>query len=131
MCMLSSKLPGKLRDGWNREVYSIRARHCKESQFKDLINYVEKVTTLVNYTLFSKEAAEQYLDKENVRADKNEKLEVMLSNMVKAQRVKYKIWMYEGKYFMCDASHYLCMIAVYSCHKQIKIVVRCCSNKVR
>ena len=86
--MLSSKLPGKLRDGWNKEVYSIRARYCEESEFKDLINHVEKLTTAVNYTLFSKEVVEQYLDKENVRVDKNEKLEVMLSNMVKAQRIK-------------------------------------------
>lgn len=27
ICMLLSKLPGKMRDRWSREVYSIRARH--------------------------------------------------------------------------------------------------------
>ena len=54
--MLLSKLPGKLRDRWNREVYSIRAKHSREPELKDLINYVDQETTLVSDLLFFKEA---------------------------------------------------------------------------
>ena len=67
ICMLLPKLPGQLRDRWNREVYCIRAKHSREPQFKDLINYVNKETTLVSDPLFSKEAVEQYLDKKLIR----------------------------------------------------------------
>ena len=34
ICMLLSKLPGQLRDRWNREVYSIRAKHSREPELK-------------------------------------------------------------------------------------------------
>ena len=68
--MVLSKLPGQLRDWWNREVYSIRAKHSREPEFKDLINYVDKETTLVSNPLFSKIVVEQYLDKRDVKVDK-------------------------------------------------------------
>ena len=42
ICMLLSKLPGQLRDRWNREVYSIRAKHSREPELKDLTSYVDK-----------------------------------------------------------------------------------------
>ena len=67
--MLLSKLPGQLRDRYNRKVYSIRAKHLREPELKDLINYVDKETTLVSDPLFFKEAVEQYLDKRGVKAD--------------------------------------------------------------
>ena len=70
ICMLLSELPGQLKDRWNREVYSIRVKHSRESEFKDLINYVSKETALVSDPLFSIEAVEQYLDKRDVKVDK-------------------------------------------------------------
>ena len=45
ICMLLSKLIGQLRDRWNRKVYSIRARHSREPELKDLINYVVDTET--------------------------------------------------------------------------------------
>ena len=70
ICMLLSKLPGHLKNRWNREVYSIRAKHSREPELKDLINYANKGTTLVSDPLFSKEAVEQYLDKRDIKIDK-------------------------------------------------------------
>ena len=46
ICVLLSKLPDQLRDRWNREVYSIRARHSRESELKDLIKYVDSIAEL-------------------------------------------------------------------------------------
>ena len=69
ICMLLSKLPGELGDRWNREVHSIRANHSRELERKDPINYVDKETASVGDPLFSKEAAEQYLDKRDVKDD--------------------------------------------------------------
>ena len=69
--MLLSKLPGQLRDRWNREVYSIGAKHSREAELKDLISYVDMETALVSdHPLFSKENVEQYLDKRDVKVDK-------------------------------------------------------------
>ena len=70
ICMLLSKFPGQLRDRWNREVCSIRVKHSREPQHKDLINHVGKEIALVSDSLFSKEAGEQYLDKRDVKVDK-------------------------------------------------------------
>ena len=69
ICMLLSKLPGELGDRWNREVYSIRAKDSREPELKDLINYVDKEAALVSDPLFSEKAAEQYLDKRDVKVD--------------------------------------------------------------
>ena len=74
ICMLLSNLLGQLRDRWNREVYSIRAKHSREPELKDLINYVDKKTALVSDPLFSKEAVEQYLGKSNVKVDKRRRV---------------------------------------------------------
>ena len=45
-CMLLSKLPGQLRDRWNRKEHFIRAKHSRTPELKDLINYVDKEKTL-------------------------------------------------------------------------------------
>ena len=74
ICMLLSKLPGQLTDRWNREVYSIRAKHSREPELKDLINYVDKETALASDPLFSKEGVEQHLDKRDVKVDKRRRV---------------------------------------------------------
>ena len=51
-------------------MYSIRAKHSKEPELKDLINYVDKETALVSDPLFSKEAVEQHLDKRCLKVEK-------------------------------------------------------------
>ena len=55
-------------------MYSIRAKHSREPELKDLINYVDKKTALVSDPLFSKEAVEQYLGKSNVKVDKRRRV---------------------------------------------------------
>ena len=72
--MLLSKLPGQLRDRWNRDVYSIRAKHSREPELKDLMSYDDKETASVSDQLFSKEAVEQYLDKRVVKVDKRRRV---------------------------------------------------------
>ena len=72
--MLLWKLPGQLRDRWNREKHSIRAKHSRELELKDLINYVNKETALVSDPLFSKKAVEQYSDKRDVKVDKRRRV---------------------------------------------------------
>ena len=50
-------------------MYSIRAKHLREPELKDLINYVDKETALVSNPLFSQEPVEQYLEKRDVKVD--------------------------------------------------------------
>jgi len=51
-----SKMPGNLRDRWNRNVYQIRSNRHREPAFKDLIDFIDKETILATDPLFSKEA---------------------------------------------------------------------------
>ena len=55
LCMLISKLPGGLIDGWNRIVQAIRRKQRRKPDFQDLIQFVEEETTLINDPLFSRE----------------------------------------------------------------------------
>ena len=66
MCLVLSKLPGHIRERWNRSVMSIRRRYSREPDFADLIHFVEDEATLVNDPLFSKEALSGYVDKREV-----------------------------------------------------------------
>ena len=52
-----------------------------------MINYVDKETALVSDPLFSQEAVEQYLGKEDVKIDKQEGLETMQSDLRKNQEI--------------------------------------------
>ena len=72
-------------------MYSVKVRHCRESECKDPINYVDEENE--NEILCYKETFEQYLEKRDVQIDKKEELEAMLSNIGKTQRIKYKIRM--------------------------------------
>ena len=56
ICIVLSKLPGNLRDRWNRNVYQIRTFQHREPLFKDLIDFIDKETILASDPLFSREA---------------------------------------------------------------------------
>ena len=58
--MLTSKLPGRLIDRWNRTVQAIRRKQTREPDLQDLIQFVEEETTLMNDLLFSREALHEY-----------------------------------------------------------------------
>ena len=55
-------------------MYSIRAKHSREPELKDLINHVDKETALVSDPVFFKEAVEQYLDTRDVKVDKRRRV---------------------------------------------------------
>ena len=57
ICMLLSKLPGKIRDKWVQAVMDARRKEHSEGTLGE--------TMLVNDPLFSKEAVDQYTDKKS------------------------------------------------------------------
>ena len=63
ICLLLSKLPGYLRDRWNRKVLQIRKREYREPSLRDLVDFFSEEFTLVNDPIFSKEALSIYENK--------------------------------------------------------------------
>ena len=55
LCVLISKLPGYVRERWNRKVLSIRRTHERDPKLFDLPIFVEEESMPVNDPLFSKE----------------------------------------------------------------------------
>ena len=104
--MLLSKLPGKLRDRWNKGVYSIREKHSREPELKDLINYVDKETALVSDPLFYKEAVDQYLDKTDVMVDKRRRVRsYAISSEEESKNKPDKDTKEKDKCVICGACH--------------------------
>ena len=66
MCLVLSKLPGNTGEKWNRNVMNIR-RHLRETDFADIIHFVDDEATLANDPIFSKEALSGYVDKKEAR----------------------------------------------------------------
>ena len=60
-------------------MYSIRAKHSREPELKDLINHVDKETALVSDPMFFKEAVEQFWIQEMSKLIREEGLEAMQS----------------------------------------------------
>ena len=56
ICIVVSKLPGSLRDRWNRKVYQIRSSMYREPNFNDLVKFIETETIIATDPLYSKEA---------------------------------------------------------------------------
>ena len=63
MYMILSKLPLHLQDRWNRNTLLLRRRDSREATLIDLANFVDNEVTLVNDSLYSREAVSQYLEK--------------------------------------------------------------------
>ena len=61
--MLLSKLPGSARDKWSRKVLTIRWNQRKEPERSDFIKFVDNEILIVSNPLFSKAAADEYLEK--------------------------------------------------------------------
>ena len=60
ICMLLSKLPGKIRDKWVRAVMDVRRKEHRKVTLGDFIHkLIHEKTMLVNDPLFSKEAVDQ------------------------------------------------------------------------
>lgn len=76
--MLLFKLFGSRRDRWNRETYFIRARPFREPELKDLINYVDKGITLINYQVFRKKPRSRIWREKMSELTRSEGLEAMI-----------------------------------------------------
>ena len=58
-----AKFPQHIRDRWSRQVLAITKRRSREPSLAELIAFVEEETILVDDSLFSNNAAEQYSDR--------------------------------------------------------------------
>ena len=63
ICMLLSKLPRSVRDKWTRKVLTTRRMGNREPEVADFIQFVDDETLIVTDPVFSKEAAEHYVEK--------------------------------------------------------------------
>ena len=63
ICMLLSTLPGSVRDKWTRKVLTTQRMGNREPEVADFIQFVNDETLIVTDPVFSKEAAEQYVEK--------------------------------------------------------------------
>ena len=73
ICMLLSKLLGKIRGKWVRPVMDVRTKEHIERTLGDFIQLIHKETVLVNDPLFSREAVDQYTDKKSSKQDNSKK----------------------------------------------------------
>ena len=55
---------GGTRDNWSRRVLLIRRKQEKEPDLANFIDFVNDENLIVSDPVFSKEAVEQYIDKE-------------------------------------------------------------------
>ena len=73
LCILVSKLPGSLRDRWNRKVQVVRRSFGREPCLSDFASFVHEETTLVNDLIFSKDALLEYVQNPEKKHDKKKK----------------------------------------------------------
>ena len=73
LCSLVSKLPGNMRDRWNRKVFMLR-KH-QQLELSDPIDFAEEEMVLANDPLFLREVLKDYTDKH----DRSSKKKLMKS----------------------------------------------------
>ena len=73
LCILVSKLPGSLRDRWNRKIEVVRRSFGRETCLSDFAIFVHEKTTLVNDPIFSKNAVLEYVQTPEKKHDKKKK----------------------------------------------------------
>ena len=66
ICMLVSKLTGNLRDKWVRLVMKVRRKEQGEATLCDFIEFISEEIMLVNDHLFSKEAIDNVMRRDQV-----------------------------------------------------------------
>ena len=87
-------------------MYSVRVKHSRESELKDLISYVDKETAVVSHSLFSEEAVEKYLDKRDAKVDKRKKVKsYAIRSEEESKNTPDKDTKWKEKCVMCGASH--------------------------
>ena len=61
LCVLVSKLPGGLKDRWNRMVQGTTRSYGRGPCLSDFSRFVKEETILVNDPIFSREAVQEYV----------------------------------------------------------------------
>ena len=69
MCMLLSKPPSGTRNKGSRWVLLIRRKQRNEAELADFTCFVNNENLIVNDSVFSEEAVEQYIDKKTIKKD--------------------------------------------------------------
>ena len=69
-----SKLPGGLRDRWNRTVQGIRRSYGREPCLSDFSRYVNEETILVNDPILSIEAVQEYVTYPDKKLNKHKEI---------------------------------------------------------
>ena len=65
--MLLSKLSGVVRDKLVRIVMNVKRKKEREATLRDFIGFIKEETDLVNDSLFSKSAIDQYQEKKSTK----------------------------------------------------------------
>ena len=73
VCMILENHSGKVRDKWIVLVMKVRRREQREATLCDFVDFISEETTLVNDTLFSKEAKQQSNEKRSSRQENAKK----------------------------------------------------------
>ena len=73
VCMLLENHSGKVRDKWIVLVMKVRRKEQREATLCDFVDFISEETTLVNDTLFSKEAKQQSNEKRSSRQENAKK----------------------------------------------------------
>ena len=94
---LLAKLPGNMKDIWNRLAYNPRRHEDRDVEFADLENFTEKETILITDPIFSRDALDSFMDKVQ-RSDHRKR-------QVKTYATKTDITEEEGK---CQSPCHMC-----------------------
>ena len=106
VCMMLSKLPGKIRDKWLRAVMDVRTKEHREGTLGDFIKLIHEETMLVNDPLFSKEAVDQYADNKSSKQDNSKKrISTFATNSKADKEEKRDIQTRDPLYITCNNDH--------------------------
>ena len=70
LCILALKLPGSLRDIWNRKLQVVRRNCGREPYLSDFASFVHEEANLVNDPFFSKDTVLKYVETPEKKRDK-------------------------------------------------------------
>ena len=74
LCILVLKLPGSLRDRWNRKVQAVRQNSGREPCLSDFASFIHEKITLVNDPIFSKDAVLEYVQTPEKKHNKKKEI---------------------------------------------------------
>ena len=83
LCILVLKLPGGLRDRWNRTVQGIRRSYDREPCLSDFSGFVKEETILVNDPIFYKKAVQEYVTHPEEKIKKHKKIGNFATHFIK------------------------------------------------